>query len=76
MQASLHMNYSHVIQNQNTHLFDEIINFTSAQCNETIVYSNRYIKLNSLDKKILRYGSKSSNQSNLKPIDIYYSEQL
>ena len=60
LQASLHMNYSHVIQNQNRHLFDEIINFTSAQCNETIVYTDRIYQTKFSRQKILRYGRKSS----------------
>ena len=58
LQASLNMNYSHIIQNQNRHLFDDILNFSRAQCNETIVYSNKL------------YQTKFSRQKNEPSVDI------
>jgi cell division protease FtsH len=76
-QASLNMNYSHITQNQNRQLIDDIFNFTRAQCNETIVYSNtvyqtKFSRQKNFEEMVVKY----LNQSNLKPIDIYYSESI
>lgn len=76
-QASLNMNYSHITQNQNRQIIDDIFNFTRAQCNETIVYSNtvyqtKFSRQKNFEEMVVKY----LNQSNLKPIDIYYSESI
>ena len=76
-QASLNMNYSHITQNQNRQLIDDIFNFTRAQCNETIIYSNtvyhtKFSRQKNFEEMVVKY----LNQSNLKPIDIYYSESI
>ena len=76
-QASLNMNYSHITQNQNRRLIDDIFNFSRAQCNETIVYSNKLYQTKfSRQKNFEEMVVKYLNQSNLKPIDIYYSESI
>ena len=77
LQASLYLNYSHTIQNQNRQLFDDILNFTTAQCNETIVYTDRIYQTKfSRQKNFEDMVVNHLNQSNLEPIDIYYSESI
>ena len=76
-QASLNMNHSYLIQNQNEELFDKTLNISHAQCNETIGFTNiifqtKFSRQKNFEDIVIKY----LNESNLDNINIYYSESV
>ena len=76
-QASINMNHSYFIQNQNEELFDKTLNISYAQCNETIGFTNiifqtKFSRQKNFEDMVIKY----LNESKLDNIDIYYSESI
>tara|TARA_B110000879_G_scaffold63814_1_gene89892 strand:+ start:2260 stop:4098 length:1839 start_codon:yes stop_codon:yes gene_type:complete len=76
-QASINMNHSYLIQNQNKELFDKTLNISYAQCNETIGFTNiifqtKFSRQKNFEDMVIKY----LNESKLDNIDIYYSESI